>query len=92
MLLQDPAHPGSFLAAVTYSHPWGAIDVAVGDLNGDGNPILSVASLGPAAHRRGFRLAAKRIQPWDFWSRKQLSRLWTAVERGDRRSQRRRPS
>jgi len=48
VLLQDATHPGSFLAPVTYSTPWGAIDVAVGDLNGDGQPDLVVASLGPA--------------------------------------------
>jgi len=48
VLLQDSAHPGSFLAPVTYSTPRGAIDVAVADLNGDGKPDLAVASLGPA--------------------------------------------
>ena len=47
VLIQDPAHPGSFLAPVTYTTPPGAIDVAVADLNGDGKPDLVVASLGP---------------------------------------------
>jgi hypothetical protein len=48
VLLQDATHPGSFLAPITYSTPWGAIDVAVADLNADGKPDLVVASLGPA--------------------------------------------
>ena len=48
IVLQDAAHPGSFLAPITYSTPWGAIDVAVADLNADGKPDLVVASLGPA--------------------------------------------
>jgi hypothetical protein len=48
VLLQDATRPGSFLAPVTYATHWGAIDVAVGDVNGDGKPDLVVASLGPA--------------------------------------------
>jgi FG-GAP-like repeat len=48
ILLQNAAKPGTFLAPVTYPTPWGAIDVAVADLNGDGKPDLVVASLGPA--------------------------------------------
>jgi hypothetical protein len=48
VLLQDATRPGSFLAPITYPTPWGAIDVAVADLDGDGRPDLVVASLGPA--------------------------------------------
>jgi hypothetical protein len=48
VLLQDAAHPGSFLAPVTYATQAEAVDVAVGDLNGDGKPDLVVANLGPA--------------------------------------------
>lgn len=47
VLLQDPTNPGSFLAPVTYATPDGAIDVAVGDLDGDGRPDLVVATLDP---------------------------------------------
>jgi VCBS repeat protein/FG-GAP repeat protein len=48
VLLQDAAHPGSFLAPVTYATQAGAVDVAVADLNGDGKPDLVVANLRPA--------------------------------------------
>jgi hypothetical protein len=48
VILQNAASPGTFLAPVTYATPWGAVDVAVADLNGDGKPDLVVASLGPS--------------------------------------------
>jgi hypothetical protein len=48
VLLQDGAHPGSFLAPVTYATQAEAVDVAVADLNDDGKPDLVVANLGPA--------------------------------------------
>jgi len=48
VLLQDAAHPGQFLAAVTYATAGSSVDVAVGDLNGDGKPDLVVANLDPA--------------------------------------------
>ena len=48
VLVQNSASAGTFLAPVTYSTPWGPVDVAVGDLNGDGKPDLVVASIGPA--------------------------------------------
>ncbi|HTT41468.1 MAG TPA: VCBS repeat-containing protein [Steroidobacteraceae bacterium] len=47
VLLQDAAKPGTFLAPVSYQAYGGAIDVAVGDLNGDGKPDVAVASLAP---------------------------------------------
>jgi hypothetical protein len=48
VLLQDAAHPGTFLPPVTYATQAQAVDVAVADLNGDGKPDLVVANLGPA--------------------------------------------
>ena len=48
VLLQDAAHPGSFLPPVTYATHGGAVDVAVADLDGDGKPDLVVANLGPS--------------------------------------------
>lgn len=47
VLLQDHANPGHFLAPVTYATQASPVDVAVGDLNGDGMPDLVVANLGP---------------------------------------------
>ncbi|MBV8402816.1 MAG: VCBS repeat-containing protein [Gammaproteobacteria bacterium] len=48
VLLQDSTHPGTFLPPVTYATAGASIDVAVGDLNGDGKPDLAVANQAPA--------------------------------------------
>ena len=47
VLMQNSAAAGTFLTPVTYATYWGAVDVAVGDLNADGKPDLVVASVGP---------------------------------------------
>jgi hypothetical protein len=47
ILRQDPANPGLFLAAVTYdTGDYASASVAIGDLNGDGNPDVVVANAG----------------------------------------------
>jgi hypothetical protein len=47
VLLQDPAHPGMFLAPVTYATPGGSIDVAAGALTTAGFNDVVVANLAP---------------------------------------------
>jgi len=48
VFLQDPAHPGKFLAPASYSVGDDPFTIAVGDLNGDGKPdiVTANASLG----------------------------------------------
>jgi FG-GAP-like repeat/FG-GAP repeat len=47
VLLQDLAHPGMFLAPVTYTTPGGSIDVAAGPLTTAGFNDVVVANLAP---------------------------------------------
>jgi hypothetical protein len=49
VLLQDPAHAGSFLAPVTYASPGGSIDVAVGPLTTGGANDVVLANLAPGS-------------------------------------------
>jgi len=44
VLLQDPAHPGSFLAAQDYATPLGTYQLSVADLDGDGHPDIVVTN------------------------------------------------
>lgn len=47
ILRQDPAHPGQFLAAVTYdTGDYASASVAIGDVDGDGHPDVVVANAG----------------------------------------------
>lgn len=44
VLLQDPANPGKFFSAVNYDTGYAPVDLAVGDLNQDGNLDLVVSN------------------------------------------------
>ena len=46
ILVQDASAPGIFLPAVSYAAGSQPTSIAVGDLNGDGRPDLSVANYG----------------------------------------------
>lgn len=47
VLLQDPAHAGTFLAPVTYASPGGSIDVVAGALTSAGANDVVLANLAP---------------------------------------------
>jgi hypothetical protein len=47
VLLQNASAPGTFAAAITYPGTIGSLNVAVGDLNGDGYPDVVLASTVP---------------------------------------------
>lgn len=48
VVLQDPAHPGTFLAPVTYVAQGGTTHLIVMDVDGDTLPDVVTANLGPA--------------------------------------------